>query len=260
MEFLLGGRISIFGIFAATVLMATHASGATHIAPLSQYGQIQNVQNYSSNPFWNPNGPYNQTFPRPVYVDGPDLNSGDCERTVYALIASFCATNGNCVGMQLSDVRPSIMLQLSRLPGHNWATQCMGYIDGAFSEYQTTAMNHVPTTPVKFPTGGTVANPDINTSEFKIKNPFAPQAPEWAKEMRERKQELKDLQNQTSNYDNSLSYSQYPATYQDLPFAERMQIQADGYEDLNNNPMYAPIDISKPETSQNAKAQGTDTL
>lgn len=192
----MGGRISIFGIFAAIMLCGLPVYGAPSVSPMSQYGQIQNVQSYSSNPFWNPNGPYNQTFPRPVYVDGPDLNSGDCERTVYALIASYCATNGNCVGMQLSDVRPSIMLQLSRLPGHNWATQCMGYIDSAFSEYQSTGQNRVPTTPVSFPTGGTVANPDIRTSEFKIKNPFAPQVPEWAAEIKERKQELKDLQMQ----------------------------------------------------------------
>ncbi len=243
--------------FSVIMLTATHANGSTHVAPLSQYGQIQNVQNYSSNPFWNPNGPYNQTFPRPVYVDGPDLNSGDCERTVYALIASFCATNGNCVGMQLSDVRPSIMLQLSRLPGHNWATQCMGYIDSAFSEYQTTAQNHVPTTPVKFPTGGTVSNPGLNTSEFKIKNPFAPQVPEWAQEMQERKQELKELQSQTSNYDNSLSYSQYPVTYQNLSFAERMQIQQDGYAPYKGK---SPYQILTLDNSKVAKAPVTSKI
>lgn len=196
MEFLLGKRISVFGLFAAIVLLTLDAGGVTQIAPLSQYGQIQNVQNYSSNPFWNPNGPYNQTLPRPVYVTGPDLGSGDCERTVFALVASVCAANNDCRGLQLSDIRPTVMVQLSRLPGHNWATQCMGYIDSAFSEYETTAQNRVPTTPVSFPTGVTVANPNATTSEFKIKNPFVPQVPEWAQEMQKRKQELKDLQSQ----------------------------------------------------------------
>ena len=219
--------ISLFSIFATVMLTCISGAYSAHVAPISQYGQIQNVQNYSSNPLWNPYGPYNQTFPRPVYVDGPDLNSGDCERTVSALVASFCATNNNCHGMQLSDVRPSIMLQLSRLPGHNWATQCMGYIDNAFSEYQSTAQNHVPTTPVSFPTGSV---PSPQPTNYKIKNPFAPQIPDWAKEMQERKQELKQLQSQTNNYDTSVSYSSFPRTYQDLSFAERMQNEQDGYK------------------------------
>lgn len=98
--------------------------------------------------------------------------------------------------MQLSDIRPSVMLQLSRLPGHNWATQCMGYIDDAFSKYQAKVQNHVPAGPVSFPGGATVANPDVTASEFKIKNPFSAPPPKWAQEMQERKQELKDLQSQ----------------------------------------------------------------
>jgi len=230
---------------------------AARVNPFSEYGQIQNVQNYSSNPLWNPYGPYNQTFPRPVYVDGPDLNSGDCARTVSALIASFCAVNNNCHGMQLSDVRPNIMLQLSRLPGHNWATQCMGYLDGAYDEYMNTAQNRVPTTAVNFPQGTVPNNP---APEYQIKNPFTPQIPEWAQEMQERKQELKQLQQQTSNHDASLSYSEFPRTYYDLPFAERLDIQQHGYEPYQDKSPYAPIEIDEPENknSQTAKPQGTN--
>lgn len=175
------------------LLLAEHGVGnAASVAPLSQYGQIQNVQNYSSNPLWNKNGPYNQTFPQPVYVGGPDLNSGDCQRTVFALVSSFCAINDNCYGMQLKDIRPNIMLQLSRLPGHNWATQCVGYIDDAFNKYEQTVQNHVPVQVVKFPDNGIPST--LEQTEFKIENPFAPQIPDWAQEMKDRKQELKQLQ------------------------------------------------------------------
>ncbi len=246
--------LRIFSILAICCVGMAHAA---RVNPFSEYGQIQTVQNYSSNPLWNPNGPYNQTFPRPVYVDGPDLNSGDCQRTVFALIGSYCMTNNNCYGMQVSDIRPSIMLQLSCLPGHNWATQCVGYIDGAFEEYMKSAQNHVPTTAVGFPQG---AVPSTPPAEYKIKNPFAPQIPDWVIEMQERKQELKQLQSQTSNYDTSLSYSNFPKTYQDLSFGKRMQIEQEGYEPYRNKSPYAPIKIDDQEPTKNtnqSSIQGT---
>lgn len=255
------GHICIYCVCSAFMLIATCANGATGtVTPLSQYGQIQNVQNYSSNPYWNPNGAYNQNFPRPVYVDGPDLNSGDCQRTVFALVASVCAVNNNCVGMRLSDIRPSIMLQLSRMPGHNWATQCMGYIDGAFSEYQATAQNRVPTNPVSFPTGATVSNPDAHATEFKIKNPFALKTPEWAQEVQERKQELKDLQSQTGNNSASVSYAGRPETYHDMSFSERMNIQRDGYETSMDYQVYQPLGVAEPTNRKNAGAQNAGAL
>ncbi len=236
----------IFFIFAICCVgnFFADVANAARVNPISEYGQIQNVQNYSSNPLWNPNGPYNQTFPRPVYVDGPDLNSGDCQRTVFALIGSYCMANDNCHGMQLSDIRPSIMLQLSRLPGHNWATQCIGYIDGAFDEYMSSAQNHVPSTAVEFPQGTVPSNPP---AQFKIKNPFAPQIPDWAIEMQERKQELKQLQSQTNNYDASLTHSSFPGTYQDLSFREKIDIQQQGYEPYKDKSPYVPIKIDEHE-------------
>ena len=254
----MGGFFSAFAAFATVMLTCISGAYSAHIAPLSQYGQIPNVQTYSSNPLWNPNGPYNQTFPRPVYVDGPDLNSGDCERTVSALVASFCTTNNNCYGMQLSDIRPSIMLQLSRLPGHNWATQCMGYIDGAFDQYKSIAQDTVPTNPVSFPQGTVPSN--TQGAEFKINNPFAPQIPDWAKEMQERKQELKQLQSQTNNYDTSVSYSHFPQTYYDLSFSERMDNETKGYEPYKDAKVYEQIIVEEPkkQNTQTAMPQGTD--
>ena len=47
---------------------------AAAVSLFSDYGQIQNVQNYSSNPFWSPNAPYNQRFPQPVYA-GNDFSA-----------------------------------------------------------------------------------------------------------------------------------------------------------------------------------------
>ena len=83
---------------------------------LSNYGQIQNVQSYSSNPFNHPDSPYNQRMPVPVYVQGTELTAADCKPVVAGLVAQQCAMMNNCAGKRVSDIRPAIMVQLSNIP------------------------------------------------------------------------------------------------------------------------------------------------
>ena len=128
--------ISIFAMFLCTLTtMATATTFPTATTPFSQYGQIQNVQNYSSNPFWNPDSPYNQRMPVPVYVTGADVNTSDCTAVVGALVASFCASRNNCANMDVNDARPTLTVQLASLPNHNYVTPCAGYIDTEFEKY-----------------------------------------------------------------------------------------------------------------------------
>ena len=130
-----------FGIFAvfATCYTMSHAS-----TPFSKYGVIQNVQNYSSNPFWNPNSPYNQRMPQPVYATGPDITTDECQRIVTSLVTVQCMNLNNCITTELSDIRPTIMLQLSRVSGGNYATACGGYLDGIFNDYVAQYANAAP--------------------------------------------------------------------------------------------------------------------
>ena len=62
-------------------------NAAVGVSLFSDYGQIQNVQNYSTNPFWSPGSPYNQRVPQPVYVQGTDLKSGECVQILGPLVS-----------------------------------------------------------------------------------------------------------------------------------------------------------------------------
>ena len=163
---------SLLSIFCTQFLIFC---GLTHAAdtPFSKYGVIQNVQNYSSNPYWSPNAPYNQRMPTPVYADGPDVETGDCQRVVSGLIATTCAMQNNCIESQLSEVRPTVMLQLSRIPNGNYATACAGFIDGAFQDYMRQTGYAVPTVGTPFPTP-TASNPNAPTTipKINIENTF----------------------------------------------------------------------------------------
>ena len=90
----------------------------------SNYGQIQNVQNYSTNPFWTPNSPYNKKLPQPVYVQGADLKAEDCINVVQSLVSVQCMARDNCKNTSLAEIRPTIMVQLSNLPGNNYVSAC----------------------------------------------------------------------------------------------------------------------------------------
>ena len=243
-------------LFVFFSIATCNAHGVT-TAPFSQYGQIQNVQTYSSNPMWNPNGPYNQRMPQIVYVNGADMNAGDCQRTVSALIANVCANMNNCVGTQLSDIRPTLMLQLSRLPGHNYATSCAGYIDTEFENYKK-QYGHAGTTggTVSFP-GATTTKP--NTNEIEIKNPFEQPTPDWKSDIIERTQELEELQSQNGGNSGHLAKNDFPTTFDDLSFSERMDIKATGYAPYKDKKAYNSIKVPIISSSSTNSATNNNT-
>lgn len=197
--------------------------------PFSQYGQIQNVQNYSSNPFWNPDAPYNQRMPVPVYIQGTDVDTGDCQRVVSALVASYCSTRNKCLEVSLEDAKPTITVQLASIPGHNYVTPCSGYIDTEFETYKKNNTNAAPTgKAVAFP-DATVPNPNVNKQEVNFNILQPQQAPDWAVEMKEREQELEQLQSQNSAGTNHVVKMDFPTTFADLSFTERQQVLKEGY-------------------------------
>lgn len=237
------GAVSAVPLYAATNSIVN----GTNVRPVSQYGLIQNVQNYSSNPFWTKDSLYNQKFPQPVYVAGPELTSSDCQSTVSVLISSYCSSNNNCVGMMVSDVRPVIMLQLARMPGHNYATSCAGFIDTEFDSYVARYSIAVPNGVVTFP-GATVANPNYDASEFKLENPYERHdstwnGEEWQKEKKDRIQELKDLQAANGVGSEKIVKTDFPTTFADLSFTERMEVKTEGYEPFKDADVYVPFHI-----------------
>lgn len=227
-------------------MAATSASYAA--SAFSKYGVIQNVQNYSSNPFWNPNSPYNQRMPQPVYAMGPDVTTDECQRIVTSMITVQCMNLNDCIGTELSEIRPTIMVQLSRMTGGNYATSCGGYIDGAFDAYKSQYANAAPrggTT--AFPTP-TAPNPNATQQpQVQIKNPFTPQAPDWAVEVQDRKQELQNLQSQNGTNQYGVTAAAFPTTYADLSFTERMENEKIGYEPYKDASAFDQLKIEDME-------------
>lgn len=243
---------------AFTAILATGGARASTVysagtQPMSKYGQIQNVQTYSSNPFWTPNSPYNQRMPQPVYAQGPGLTTSDCQNAVSNLISAECGLRNNCVGVRLSDIRPTIMTQLSRLPGHNYASSCAGYIDSIFNQYVSNNAVANGRTGTAMPTA-TVSNPNVNTQtqQFKIQNPYEEKKPvwnnqPWAQEMKDRKNELEQLQAQNGVGSEKLVNADFPTTYADLSFTERMENEAAGFEPWKDAKAYLTMNIESEE-------------
>lgn len=227
--------------FIQTARATTFPSG---IQPFSKYGQIQNVQNYSSNPFWNPDSPYNLRIPQAIYAQGTDVDTADCQSIVNALIYTYCMTQNNCLEVSLEDIRPTLMVQLSTLPNHNYVTACAGFIDEAFNDYKEANNSAAPkgNQVVSFPQP-TTANPNAGETELNIYNPFAPQVPDWAQEIEERKQELKNLQSQNGAGTERLAKADFPATIADLSFSERVQNAAEGYAPYKGKSAYKQINV-----------------
>lgn len=251
-------KLHIFSTCFALCAMVVggHANATTFpttTQPFSKYGQIQNVQNYSSNPFWNPNSPYNQRMPQPVYVQGADLNTGDCQRVVAALVASYCATRNNCMDESLSDAKPTLTVQLASLPNHNYVAACAGFIDSEFQSYISQRANAAPTgKAVAFPSA-TTPNTAATENNFEIKNPYEMQLPTWngepwLQEMIERKQELQNLQSQNGAGTETIAKADFPATVADLSFTERMENAAAGYEPYRGKSAYQQLNIESEET------------
>jgi len=214
------------------------------VSLFSDYGQIQNVQNYSSNPFWSPTAPYNQRLPQPVYVQGADLNADDCIKVVQSLVAAQCMARDNCRNTDLSDIRPTIMVQLSNLPGHNYVSSCSGYLDNIFENYVKQYGTNVPNRKTAFP-NATTPNPNADeSSAVQFQNPYKKQPTKWQQEYKERSDELKELQSQNGVGSESLKSTNFPTTYADLSFSERMKNDAAGLE---------PFKDLKPYQTLNAK-------
>lgn len=163
----------------------------------SNYGQIQNVQNYSTNPFWTPDSPYNKKLPQPVYVQGADLTTEDCVNVVQSLVSVQCMVRDNCKETSLMDIRPAVMVQLSNLPGANYVSSCAGYIDSIYEEYVAYYGNNAPTKIVAFPSA-TTPNPDLNKA-YPFPSPQL-EVPQWQQEMNQRAEELERLQRQNAIY------------------------------------------------------------
>lgn len=202
-------------------------SHAAQNAPtfMSKDGQIQSVNKYSSNPFWSPNSPYNQRIPTPIYATGPDLTTGDCNTVVKTLVASHCAARNNCADLRISDVRPNIMVQLSQLPGHSYATSCGGYIDSAFENYKKTYGN---TSAVNIVYSG---NNNKNTTLRLTPATYTPT------ESESRAAELERLQKETTP-DAGIDATLFPKTVDDLSFTDRLANTTAGYEPYKNKSSY----------------------
>lgn len=227
----------LFAIFC--VFCAFNVNAASSL--FSNYGQIQNVSNYSSNPFWTPNSPYNTAIPRPVYATGPDLKTEDCMNVVQSLVAVQCMVRDNCKNTSLSEIRPEIMIQLSKLPNHNYVTACAGFVDSVYEKYVEYYGTGAPTQVTAFPSA-TTPNPNTNGGS-QIENPYKSHPAQWQLEMQERTQELEELQRQNASESNQLSATNFPATYADLSFSERIANEAAGLELYKDMNAYREINI-----------------
>lgn len=238
-------------LFTCLIACLAHVQArAASPAPFSKYGNIQNVQTYSSNPYWTPDSPYNLRMPTPVYATGTDIETAECQQVVAQLIASVCSMANNCATHTLSDIRPTLMLQLSRMPGGNYATACVGYIDTAFDTYKNTYATGTAMGTGAFP-APTAPNPNADTAPYKPENPFVTPQPDWAEEVQERKQELEDLRAASGYEAPHLERAAFPETYADLSFTERMQNATAGYEPYKGVSAYKSIKIESEEDYQN---------
>lgn len=218
----------LFTLWAAVLCAGSAYAVGTAPAIFSQYGEIQSVKKYSSNPFWNKDSPYNQNFPKPIYATGADLTTGDCNRIVENLVTSYCTEHNYCTNLRISDVRPTIMVQLSQLPGHNFATSCGGYIDSAFENFQKTYGN---TSTVNLPKTGS------QTTNIEIANPFAPKQTAQQKAIADRTAELERLQSITTPTP-AIGAAAFPTTTADLSFTDRIANTAAGYEQYKDLESY----------------------
>ncbi|MBQ2017220.1 MAG: hypothetical protein II208_01680 [Alphaproteobacteria bacterium] len=221
-------------------------------APFSNYGNIQNVQNYSSNPFWTPDAPYNQRMPTPVYVNTNTVGTSDCQTITANLIEQQCATQNNCATTRLSDIRPALMMQLTNIPGANYGTACAGYLDAAFNDYVKKNANAGANT-----AGATFPTPTLPTQNTAFPQPTMvatfpqptqPSQPDWASEEQQRKNELEALRAASGKKVGlDPTNSAFPTTYEDLSFTERMANAKEGYEPFKDSSAYKTIKIESEE-------------
>lgn len=231
---------------------------------MSKDGVIQNVQTYSSNPFWQMGtNSYNQRTPSAIYATGTAVKTSDCQVLVSGLVSAQCMQRNNCISTQLSDIRPAIMLQLSRIPGGNYATACAGYIDSAFDTFIKTRGNAAPQQgQVNFPSP-TTPNPIADTPTIQIQNPYAPKTPDWQSDIMERKLELQQLQAANGAGNTGLERATFPTSASDLSYAQRIENAKQGYEPYADKSAFVPIEIEDEQdylARKNKKAEEHDLL
>ncbi len=190
-------------------------------------------------------------MPQPVYATGPDVNTDECQRIVTSLVTVQCMNMNNCIDAQISDIRPAIMLQLSRMTGGNYATACGGYLDGAFNDYVAQYANAAPHGAATAFPNAVMPNPNASGTAIQIPNPLAPQAPDWATDMMERKQELQELQSLNGAGNSGVYAANFPTTYADLSFSERMENAQAGYEPYKDTKVFHEIKIEDEKTYLN---------
>lgn len=173
-------------------------------------------------------------MPQPVYVKGPQVTTPDCQQTVASLVMSHCSALNNCANAQLTDIRPAIMVMLSRMPNGNYATSCGGYIDEAFNNFKAQYAPKIVHSGTAFPSAQNNATITIDTT---------PKTPTWATEVAERRQELEQLQTENGTNDFYIAATGFPTTYADLSFDERMANEAAGYEPYKDMRAYQEIQI-----------------
>ncbi len=188
-------KLKFFVFF--TLCMCFMANGFADVVPMSKYGSIQNVQNYSTNPYWNPNTPYGAHVPTPVYATGPSIQTADCQNIVAALVTEQCLLRSdNCRTAQLKDIRPAVMVQLSRMPNGNYATACVGFLDDVFDKYVQNNSYVRPSAEFVATmqnNAAIVPNPNVVNEGTNVGAAGAV-VPQWVSDMAERRQELKELQ------------------------------------------------------------------
>ncbi|MDR0967971.1 MAG: hypothetical protein LBL75_04085 [Rickettsiales bacterium] len=221
---------------------------AADIPPLSQYGQIQNVQSYSSNPFYNM-GSYNQKMPVPIYASGPVVESNECLAVVGALVSQNCSARNNCAGIKLMDIQPSIILGLANINGRNYVSACTGYIENAFTSYMQTANLARPEN-VGFPT------PKPATSSIQAGAEF----PAVKSEYDARADQLAKLQETNGSMDVGLRAADFPMTAADLTFTERLDIKTQGYEPWRNAIAYRRLTIGEATEPAENKEEKKDPV
>ena len=218
-------------------------------AVMSKYGTIQGVDGYSTNPFWSSNtSTYSNRMPVPVYENGPDVQTDECLKIVSNFVSAQCNALNNCADTSLSDIRPAIILQLSRMSGGNYATSCSGYLDEIFRQYKQA--HQTPGASATFPTPSTTAKAattNTNKSAVPLNNFFDAQKPAWAIEMQERTTELSEFQADNEKFHPELVPMDFPKTYADLSFGERMANNKAGYEPYQGKSAFKPMAIETHE-------------
>lgn len=148
--------------------------------------------------------------------------------------------------MRLTDIRPAIMLQLSKIPGGNYATACAGYLDTAFDNYQK---NNKPVPAIggaSFPAPTTV-NPTATTPTVFSENPYQQKTPDWQSEMMERKLELQQLQAANGTTAPQVRATSFPVSASDIPYEDRIANAKQGYAPYAGKSAFVQLKIEDEE-------------